>query len=160
MSGPNSPNTQGIYNELQTMMQGAKLSDGVTNTYANVFLAAVPDYTDALPCCVIILRTGDSKRRAFGGKIIEHLEIEIRSVVTNTTDHNTQEQAIVAIRDSIIPIFQQHANLNNTVNVYDVALKPGSEVYNWMNVDGDWYRIHQCIVVVAQEYTISTGIIG
>lgn len=159
MPNPNVPNTQGIYTAISTLMSGAKLSDGVTATYSNVIMGGVPDYTDLLPCCVIIPRSGSSQRRAFGGKIIEHIEFEIRSVVSNKVGA-TAETSIIAIRDSIIPLFQQHATLNGTANVYNLALKPGSEQYSWMFVEGNWYRIHQVTVVVAQEYTISTGIIS
>lgn len=161
------PNTQAVVTQLVTMLQGLKLADGVTPAYNTVFLGGVKDLTTppgqattVLPCAIVVLRDDISERHTHGGGIIDHTGIEIRSVV-DYTNSTTAEASIIAIRDALIPMLQQHATLNNTNPVYNVKIKQGSGRYTWMMLQPrTWYRIHTIELVVAQAYILSGGVVN
>src|SRR5581483_10812037 len=161
MAGPTAPNTTAVVQQLQTELQALKLADGITNAYNTVVIGAQKDYTEIpLPCATIIVHQDDSARHAHGGTIVEHTDIEIRSVVDYTTT-NTASQAelqILSIRDALMPLLNKYAVLPNTLTVYNAKIKPNSASFLWMFLKPDWYRIHTVALQVAQYYVILGGI--
>lgn len=161
MAGSQAPNTLSILTELQTLLQALKLADGVTSAYQTVVIGAQKDYTTIpLPCCTLIPRHDDSQRHAHGGTIIEHTDIEVRSIVDYTTA-NTASQAevqIIGIRDALMPLLNKWAVLPNTTTNYHSQVKKQSANYAWMFLKPDWYRIHSVLLEVAQYYVVPGGI--
>lgn len=158
MSFPGAPNTTAVLTQLQTELQALLLADGVTHAYQTVKIAGIKDYTELpLPVGQILLHLDDSQRHALGGTIMEHTDIEIRSVC-DYTDEATAELQVVAIRDALMPLLNTYAVLPNTLTVYSAKIKPNSGQFMWMFLKPNWYRIHTVILTVAQYYVISGGI--
>src|SRR5258708_2524803 len=142
MAGPQAPNTIAVLNELSTLLTALKLADGVTPAYQTIEIGGVKDYTVLpLPCCVIIPRHDDSARHAHGGTIVEHTDIEIRTVVDYTIA-SAAELQVVSIRDAVMPLLQKYAVLPNTTTVYHAEIKKNSAAFTWMFLKPNWYRIH------------------
>jgi len=161
MAFPAAPQTTAVVQQLQRELQALKLADGVTLAYQTVVIGGVKDYTElALPAGVIIARHDDSQRHAFGGTIMEHTDIEIRSVVDYTTINSASqaELQILAIRDALLPLLNTYAVLPNTVTVYSARIKPNSAAFLWMWLKPNWYRIHTVVLEVAQYYVIPGSI--
>lgn len=158
MPAPSAPNTTAVVNELQTLLQALKLADNVTSAYNTVVIGGVKDYTEiALPCGVILLRHDDSGRHAHGGTIVDHTDIEIRSVVDYSVA-STAETSIIAIRDALMPLLNKYAVTPSTTTVYHSQVKKGSAAFTWMWLKPNWYRIHTVTLEVAQYYVIPGGI--
>ncbi|HET8910674.1 MAG TPA: hypothetical protein VFN23_04375 [Ktedonobacteraceae bacterium] len=161
MAGPVAPNTTAVVQQIQTELQALLLADNVTHAYQSVIIGGEKDYTEIpLPCATLIPRHDDSQRHAFGGTIIEHTDIEVRSIVDYTTT-NTAAQAelqILSIRDALMPLLNKYAVLPNTLTVYNAKIKPNSAAFAWMFLKPNWYRIHTVTLEVAQYYVISGGI--
>lgn len=158
MSFPQAPNTTAILQQLQSEMQALKLADGMTLAYQTVKIGGVKDYTElALPVCVLLPHQDDSQRHAMGGTIMEHTDIEIRSVV-DYTNAEVAELQILSIRDALMPLLNKYAVLPNTLTVYSAKIKPNSAAYLWMFLKPNWYRVHTVSLQVAQYYVIAGGI--
>lgn len=153
-----APNTTAVVQQIQTELQALKLADNVTNAYNTVIIGGEKDYTEIpLPCAVIIPRHDDSARHAHGGTIIEHTDLEIRTVC----DYSNASQAelqVLGIRDALMPLLNKYAVLPNTLTVYNAKVKPNSAAFAWMFLKPNWYRIHTVTLTVAQYYVISGGI--
>jgi|SRR6185503_11627967 len=158
MSAPIAPNTTAVVQQIQTEMQTLKLADGTTNAYGTVIIGGEKDFTElALPIGQIIPRHDDSARNNLGGTIVDHTDIEIRSVV-DYSDASAAELQILSIRDALMPLLQKYAVLPNTLTVYNAKVKPNSAAFNWMFLKPNWYRVHSVILTIAQYYVISGGI--
>ena len=155
---PTAPNTTAVVQQLQSELQALLLADGVTHAYQTVVIGAQKDYTEIpLPCATLIPHGDDSARHAFGGTIMEHTQIEIRSICDYTVA-STAELQVLSIRDALMPLLQQYAVLPNTISVYSARVKPNSGAFMWMFLKPNWYRIHSVMLEVAQYYVISGGI--
>lgn len=158
MPAPSAPNTTAVLTELQTLLQALKLADNVTPAYQTVIIGAQKDYTEIpLPCCTLIPRHDDSARHAHGGTIVEHTDIEIRTVC-DYTNASAAELQVIAIRDALMPLLNKYAVLPSTSTVYHAEIKKGSANFAWMFLKPDWYRIHTVTLEVAQYYVIPGGI--
>lgn len=161
MSFPSAPNTIAVLTQIQTELQALKLADGVTNAYSTVIIGGEKDFTElALPVGQIIPTTDDSQRRAFGGTINEHTDLEIRSIV-DYTNANSAEQAelqVLSIRDALMPLLNKYAVLPNTITVANAQIKPHSAAFKWMFLKPNWYRVHTVILTVGQYYIVPGGI--
>lgn len=161
MSFPSAPNSAAVLTQIQTELQALKLADGITNAYSTVVVGGEKDFTElVLPVGQIIPRHDDSERRAFGGTINEHTDIEIRSIV-DYTNVNSAEQAelqLLSIRDALMPLLNKYAVLPNTITVANAKIKPNSAAYLWMFLKPNWYRVHTVTLTVAQYYVIPGGI--
>lgn len=156
MAYPTGPDTNGVVNQLVTMLTNLKLVDGVTPAYTTVKRGAIRNFTDLTPAAQIIARQDASARHAHGGTIVDHTTIEIRTVVDDSTN-DTAEPQIFAIRDVLIPLLQQHVTLMNQSSVYHSELKPGG--YAWLYLPpSQWYRVHTVELEVAQYYILQGGI--
>lgn len=161
MSFPSAPNTAAVFNQVKSELQSLKLADGITNAYQTVIIGGEKDFTElALPIGQIIPRHDDSQRHAMGGTIMEHTDIEFRSIV-DYTNVNSAEQAelqVVAIRDALMPLLNKYAVLPNALTVYNAKIKPNSGAFLWMFLKPNWYRVHTVTLTVAQYYVIPGGI--
>jgi hypothetical protein len=158
MAFPGAPNTTAVVQQLQTELQALLLADGLTHAYQTVVIGAQKDYTEIpLPCATLIVHGDDSQRHSFGGTIMEHTDIEIRSIV-DYTDANAAELQILSIRDALMPLLNKYAVLPNTLTVYSAKIKSNSGAFLWMFLKPNWYRIHTVVLTVAQYYVISGGI--
>lgn len=161
MSFPSAPNTTAAIQQMQSEMQALKLADGVTNAYQTVIIGGEKDFTElALPVGQIIPTRDDSQRHAFGGTIMEHTDIEIRSIVDYTTANSAgqAELQVLSIRDALMPLLNKYAVLPNTLTVYNAAIKKNSAAFKWMFLKPNWYRVHTVTLTIAQYYVISGGI--
>src|SRR5690348_5789574 len=100
MAAPTAPNTTAVVQQIQTELAALLLADHATHAYQSVEIGGVKDYTElALPCATIIPRHDDSQRHAAGGTIIDHTDIEIRSVCDYSVASSAELQ-ILSIRDA------------------------------------------------------------
>lgn len=153
-----APNTTAVVTQIQTELTTLKLADNVTNAYNTVVFGPKKDYTQIpLPCATVIAHQDDSKRHAHGGTIMEHTDIEIRSIC-DYTDENAAELQVLSIRDALMPLLNKYAVLPNTIGVYSARIKPNSAAFLWMWLKPNWYRVHTVILEVAQYYVVQGGI--
>lgn len=139
-------------------MQALKLADGTTSAYQTVKVGGIKDFTElALPVGQIIPRHDDSERHAMGGTIMEHTDIEIRSVV-DYTDAEVAELQILSIRDALMPLLNKYATFPGLLTVYDAKIKKNSASFAWLFLKPNWYRVHTVSLQVAQYYVIAGGI--
>ncbi len=155
MPYPYGPSTQLIVNELQTLLESIEISS--VAIYKTVIIGGEKDYTNLVPCAVIVLHQDSSERHSMGGTIVEHQDIEIRSVVDYTVA-STAETAIIAIRDALMPVLQKYCTLQSTPGVYHSEIKKSGAAFQWMFLKPNWYRIHTVVLEVAQYYVIQGGI--
>lgn len=152
------PNTTAVVQQIQTELAALLLADNATHAYQSTIIGGVKDYTElALPCATIIPRHDDSQRHTLGGTIIDHTDLEIRSVV-DYSDASTAELQILSIRDALMPLLEKYAVLPNTLTVYSAKIKPNSAAFAWMFLKPNWYRAHTVTLTVGQYYVISGGI--
>lgn len=158
MAYPYTPNTQGILNELKSMLTNLKLSDGITPAYNTVVLGGVKEYLpQGLPYGNILLRKHSSKRKHHGGDIVEKLRIEIRGVF-DYTDSQAAELQLIAVHDVLLPLLHKYATLQNTTGVYHAAVIEDSGLFEWLYLKPEWYRIDSVELDVEQYYLIQGGI--
>lgn len=158
MSFPVAPNTTKAIQTVQTELTALKLADGVTLAYQTVKIGGIKDFTElAMPVAQIIPRHDDSQRHAMGGTIMEHTDIEIRSVC-DYTDAEAAELQVLAIRDALMPLLNKYAVLPGTLTVYSAQIKKNSSSFAWMFLKPNWYRVHSVTLEVAQYYVIPGGI--
>lgn len=153
-----TPNTQGIINAIAAYLQGAQVSGSAA--YVAVFAGGIKDIINQLPAASVMLDTDGSAHYASGGVIRETQQFLIRSYVTydSSTDAQTDEQQLIAIRDAIIPIFQTHTTLGGVQGVDDSRVKDGSGKMLFANIGGQWYRVHQFMLQVKQRYTVPLAV--
>jgi hypothetical protein len=158
MPAPTAPDTTSVVQQLKTELIALKLADNVTPAYNTVVIGPKKDYTQIpLPCGNIIAHQDDSKRHAMGGTIIDHTDIEFRTVC-DYTDEEAAELQVMSIRDALMPLLNKYAVLPNTIGVYSAKIKPNSAAFMWMWLKPNYYRIHTVVLEVAQYYVISGGI--
>lgn len=151
---PLLPNTQAILNAIASYLTGA-------GVYTTVEIGAIKDWTSAWPLAEVMFIEDDSTHFAHSGKIRDAQGFRVTSAVnfTQQTPPNAVAQ-LINIRDTIIPIFQQHAYLGGVSGVQDSRVKPGSAKISFMLVNGDDYLVHEFIVEVHQTYNVPIGASG
>lgn len=152
---PTSPNTYGIAQSIQTIMQGTKVSG--QPAYANVIIGGVKDYTDITPLGAIAAVSGSVERYTLGraAKIHDKTRFNIASVVSYT-NAATAEQQIYGIRDAVTFQFAQSAQLNMQGPVI-INVVPSSERWSYLTVNGIKWRVHEFRLEVIYEYTLPQG---
>lgn len=148
------PDTWNLLQAIAGLTQG-------TNSYTTVAIGAVKDWTDAWPVCEIAFSEDDSEHFAHGGKIRDTQGFRITSAVSFTRQTPAQAvQQITTIRDTMIPLFQQHAILTGVPGVQDSRVKAGSPKLYFMRVDSDDYLVHEFTVEVRSTYNVPIGASG
>lgn len=151
---PLLPNTQAILNAIQTYLTGA-------GVYTTVEIGAVRDWTNAWPLAEVMFIEDDSAHFGHSGKIRDSQGFRITSAVSFT--HQTPPSAVaqlITIRDTVVPIFQQHAYLGGVSGVQDSRVKPGSAKISFIRLGEDEYLMHEFIVEVRQTYNVPIGASG
>lgn len=158
MPAPIAPDTTTILDTISGKMTALTLNNSSTLAYQTIKIGGVKDYTQlALPVGVLIPRPDDSQRHAMGGTIIEHTDVEVRSVV-DYTDEAAAELQIIAIRDALMPLLNKYAVWPNCPTNYSSKVKPNTGHYNWMFLKPNWYRVHSVMLDIAQYYVVPGGI--
>ena len=67
---------------------------------------------------------------------------------------------LLAIRDTIMPIFQQHAYLGGVAGVDDSRVRPGAKRLYFAKVQGNDYLVHEMVVEVRSQYSVPIGVDG
>lgn len=148
-----APNTQGILNEIVTLLQG--LSGSATLT--SVTLGGLKAYTpDKLPAGVVQLKKESSDHYAMGGAVRNTMHIRLRFVVDYTTA-STAEAQIVAIRDAVDSLFQQHATLAAVSGVADSRIEPNSGTYGFASYNSVFLRVYEVELRVIQQYYLTVS---
>ena len=163
---PNRPNTQLAVNGIIAILQSATYTDATPvysqytfddgTTTGAVFEGGFGDVSDAVPCASVVASEDDSEHKAFGGMIEETYGFVVTSLV-KYNDKKTAQQQIIAIRDAVIPLFQQHATLQGLLGVDDSRVKPQSAKYGFY-MDTKTYRGHQFTVQVNYKYVLLNGV--
>lgn len=148
------PNTWSILQAIQGIVQG-------TNAYKTVAIGAVKDWTDTWPVCEIAFSEDDSEHYAHSGKIRDSQGFRITSAVSFTQQTPAQAvQQLTSLRDTLIPLFQQHAVLTGIQGVQDSRVKAGSPKVYFMHIDSDDYAVHEFTVEVRSTYNVPIGASG
>src|SRR5579864_5967571 len=158
MPYPYSPNTQGIANELVSLLTNLKLSDGITPAYGTVVLGGIKEYqSQGFPYGNILLRKHHSRRKHHGGDITETLLIDIRSVFDYSVAA-TAETQMIAVHDQLMPVLHKYATLQSTQGVWHAQVVEGSGMFEWLYFKPEWYRLDLVQMEVEQYYLIQGGI--
>lgn len=145
------PNTWAILQRIESLITS-------TNLYTTVAIGAVKDWADACPVCEIMFVQDDSEHYAQGGKIRDPQGIRITTGISFTTQTPAQAvQQLTTIRDTIVPMFQQRATLQDLSGVQDSRIKPKSSRIAFMLISGNDYLVHECIVEVRSTYNVPIG---
>lgn len=152
---PISPATSTIATAIQTIMNGATING--QPAYANVIIGGLKDYTDAMPVGVILLTKGSTERYTLGrsAKIHDKPQFNIASVVPYTNAQQAEQQ-LFAIRDSVVFLFEQSAQLRTPGVILSGVLKD-SERWSFPTINGNKMRAHEFTLAVTYEYTLPQG---
>lgn len=148
------PNTWSILQAIQGIVQG-------TNAYKTVGIGAVKDWTDNWPVSEIAFADDDSEHYAHGGKIRDTQGFRVTSAVSFTQQTPAQAvQQLTTLRDTLIPLFQQHALLTGVAGVQDSRVKASSPKVYFLHIDSDDYAVHEFTVEVRTTYNVPIGASG
>mgnify|MGYP001567924312 CR=1 FL=1 len=149
------PNTLAIMLQMQVYLVA-------TTLYTNVVIGAQKDWTEACPIAEVMIIDDKSEHFALGGQIRDTQGFRVTTGVSFTTQ--TPLAAVTqlcAIRDVIIPTFQQHAYLGGMVQgVQDSRIRPSTNRISFLKMDSGDYLIHECIVEVESVYSVPIGAQG
>lgn len=118
------PDTIGIMTQIKSLITTANAG------YRTIAIGGVKDWTDSSPVCEIGFATDASNHFAHGGKIEDVQGFRITTAVlfaSSTSQTPTPTQAVTtlcAIRDIVVPLFQQKAYLGGQAGVIDSRIKP------------------------------------
>jgi len=148
------PNTQGILTEIYTLTNALAI-------YTTLEIGAVKNWTNADPVGEIMWMEDDSEHYATNQKIRDVQGFLVTSGVSYTKAGITPATAVAnltAIRDVVIPMFQQRGILTGIAGVQDSRVKPGSAKISFRNeMGGDSFIVHEFIVEVKQLYNVPMG---
>lgn len=148
------PVTQTILNTIQSYLVG-------TNLYQIVEIGAVKDWSPYTTLCEVMFIEDDSEHWKQGGTIRDQQGFRVASAFNFTKQSPPAVVAeMITVRDTIIPLFQQHAYLGGVAGVQGSRVKPGSAKIAWMLVGGDDWLVHEFIVAVHQVYSVPIGAQG
>ncbi len=154
-NGPIAPNTYGILQAIQTIMQSAQVNG--SPAYSNVIIGGLKDYTDLLPVGTSLPVNGTSERYTLGrsAKIHDIPHIAIGSVVSYTNASIAMQQ-ICAIRDAVMFLFMQSATLNMSGPII-INVVPNSEKWPFFKLNGQPVQGHEFLLSVKYQYTLPSG---
>lgn len=148
------PVTQNIINAIQSYLQG-------TNLFQIVEIGAVKDWSPYTAVCEVMFIEDDSEHWKLGGTIRDPQGFRVTSAFNFTKQAPPAVVSqLITVRDTIIPLFQQHAYLGGVAGVQGSRVKPGSAKISWMLVNGNDYLVHEFIVQVHQVYSVPIGAAG
>ena len=155
-----APDTFAIMQQIQMLIQGLS-----PQPYTTIGLEMVKDWTDIDPVCEIAWAEDMSEHFTAGGQIEDTQGFRITSAVCYTKGRTPAAavQLLCACRDAVIPLFQQHAYLADTLGalgVYDSRVKPASNRLAVVEDAGEKYIVHEFIVEVLSTYTVPIGTQG
>jgi hypothetical protein len=155
-SGPTGPNTYGILQSVQALMQAAVLANAQP-AYANTIIGGLKDYTDALPVGVCFPVSGSADRYTLGrsAKIHDIPHIMVGSVVSYANAATAMQQ-LCQIRDAVTFQFTQSATLNMTGPII-VNVVSGSEKWTFFDLNGSPVQGHEFLLSVKYQYTLPNG---
>lgn len=155
-NGPIYPDTYGILQHIQTIMQSATLANGQP-AYSNVIIGGLKDYTDLLPVGTSLPVNGSSERYTLGrsAKIHDIPHIAVGSVVSYA-NASTAMQQICAIRDAVVFLFMQSATLNMSGPII-INVVPNSEKWPFFKLNGQPVQGHEFLLSVKFQYTLPNG---
>ena len=156
----NAPNTQGVLNELQTLMTGLQVNS--QPAFTTVAIGGVKDLKpNIMPACIIYLLGEDSIHFTVSGGVrdIQTVRIHVACDYTQNQTASQCEAQIVGIIDALKLLFQQHATLGGTNPVADARPKPsGSGRLGFIRVSGNEIsRIYEFELQVIQQYYVTVG---
>lgn len=158
MTYPYTPNSVNIAQGLETLLQGLKLSDGITPAYTTVVLGGIKEYLpQGFPYGNIIPRKHQSKRKHHGGDITEKLFFEIRGVF-DYSSAATCEVQMLTIHDILLPALHAHAAEQGVTGVWHMQVVEPSGIFEWLYFKPEWYRLDMCVLEIEQYYLIQGGI--
>jgi len=148
------PVTQTILNTIQSYLVG-------TNLYQIVEIGAVKDWSPYNAVCEVMFTEDDSDHWKLGGTIRDQQGFRVISAFNFTKQAPpVVVSQLITVRDTIVPLFQQHAYLGGVAGVQGSRVKPGSMKISWMLVNGDDYLAHEFVVQVHQVYSVPIGAQG
>jgi hypothetical protein len=149
------PNTISILTQIQTYLVG-------TGLYTTVVIGAQKDWTGVWPIAELMIIDDKSEHWTLGGQIRDTQGFRIVSGVSFT--QQTPLAAVTqlcSLRDTIVPLFQQHAYLGGSVlGVQDSRVRPATNRISFIRINGDDYLIHELIVEVCSVYSVPIGASG
>lgn len=158
---PSQPNTLGIMQSIQTIVQGLQVGGATFFPTTQVVIGKFKDITNLVPACEITMTDDNSHRYTIpgglqtGGKI-DDSQLFLIEVTLDMTDSQAVEVQLAQIRDSLTQAFHSSATLNPSgTGLQGVAYsgwegEKGTEMYAMRN--GIWYRIYRRKLHVRYEY--------
>lgn len=152
-----APNTAAPEDKIVSLLQA-------TGLFNSVELGEPPDYTDLvaaplLAACSVTFAEDDSEHNASGGLVNDTQGFRVR-VVIDLSDHVAAERLLRTIRDTIVPIFQQHSTLQDAGNVYMSMIKQNSMKPGYLFSNGRFYRAYDLVVEPTSEWFVSGGVVA
>ena len=149
------PVTQNIINAIQAYLVSS-------NLYKVVELGAIKDWSDVWPLAEVMFLEDDSTHWSSGGTIKDTQGFRVTTAICYSTTLTPPQATaqLIAIRDAIMPVFQQHAYLGGITGVSDSRIKPGSTKISFITDNGNDYLVHEFIVEVRQKYSVPIGASG
>lgn len=149
------PNTLAILQQIQTFLTG-------TSLYTTVVIGAQKDWTNACPIAEIMIIDDKSEHWAMGGQIRDTQGFRVTTGVNFTTQ--TPLAAVTqlcSLRDTVVPLFQQHAYLGGSVlGVQDSRIRPATNRISFLRMDSGDYLMHELIIEVCSVYSVPIGAAG
>ena len=148
------PNTLAIMNQMMTFLQGLGL-------FKTVVLGAQKDWTDAWPVAEVMIAEDSNINFEMGGfkKDIQGFKVTWGTSWTRQTPA-AAVTAWCALRDAIVPLFQQHAYMGGLQNVEDSRVKPVPFKVAFMTIGTDDYLTGELIVEVESVWSVPIGAAG
>jgi hypothetical protein len=151
------PNTLSIMQQIQLLINAQPNTAG----YKTVALEAIKNWRGFDPVCEIAFIGDDSSHFAHGGKIedVQRFRIATGVLYADDSDPTVTPLSVItkltAIRDVVVPLFQQKAYLGGLIGVQDSRVREGSFRIGFLTVSGQDYLVHTFEVEVRSMYNIT-----
>jgi hypothetical protein len=174
---PNSANTLGVLQALQTIIVNEALVGGVSpfatlsatdqaryGVSKAVLVGRVKDFKDAyLPQCALYVAEAAEREQpvevmGYAGRVYDDLEITVQVFADLRTDWYAGEQKIFQLRDALWPALLHHTLLGATVSTVIDSDAVEGRGFCYETIGGVEYRCYEALVLIRQSWNISGGV--